>query len=151
MTLRDLAGSEWHGRAELWLDPLGNEAQTSACTLHVEPDRLRYVWQYEGTPHHGTIELDAEGGVFTDSWHSPTPMRCARAAGPAGLFDLLGSYAAGDGPSWGWRLILSLRPPYGGAAESLVLQMTNITPWGEEARAVRMIATRGQRPSSSRA
>jgi hypothetical protein len=33
---------------------------------------------------------------------------------------------------------LVLRPPAG----ELVLQMTNITPWGEEARAVRMTFTR---------
>jgi hypothetical protein len=38
--------------------------------------------------------------------------------------------------------MLSLRPPFAGATESLVLQMTNITPWGEEARAVRMTAAR---------
>ena len=57
------------------------------------------------------------------------------------LFDLLGSYGDG-GPRWGWRMMLSLRPPFEGAPESLVLQMTNIAPWGEEARAVRMVAAR---------
>jgi hypothetical protein len=142
MTLSDLSGSDWHGTAELWLDPLGNEAQTSPCTLRVEADGLRYTWHHEGQPHHGTITLDADGGVFTDSWHSPAPMRCAAARQRVALIDLLGSYAGGEGPPWGWRLIVSLRPPYGGAPESLVLQMTNIPPWGEEARAVRMVSVR---------
>ena len=46
---------------------------------------------------------------------------------------------AGDGPPWGWRTKLSLRAMGG---EGLVLQMTNIAPWGESGRAVRMVATR---------
>lgn len=57
--------------------------------------------------------------------------------GPAG-----NTYSGGEGPPWGWRLIVSLRPSFEGAPESLVLQMTPLTPWGEEARAVRMVATR---------
>lgn len=142
MTLEELVGSDWRGSAELWLDPLGNEVQISACTLRIESSAVRYTWAYEGIPHQGTIALDAEGGTFIDTWHSPTVMRCENAARSTGIIDLLGSYAAGDGPRWGWRLLLAVRPPYGGSPESLVLQMTNIAPWGEEARAVRMIATR---------
>lgn len=142
MTLRELAGSDWRGSAELWPDPLGNEAQTSACTLRIESGALRYTWAYKGTPHQGTIAPDADGGTFIDTWHSPAAMPCEKVTRSTALIDLLGSYAAGDGPRWGWRLVLSLRPPYGGAPESLVLQMTNIAPWGEEARAVRMITTR---------
>ena len=142
MALSDLAGSSWQGTAELWLDPLGNETQTSPCTLQVEPRELRYTWEHDGQPHQGTITLDAEGGVFTDSWHSPAPLRFTAAARPMALFDLLGSYGDGEGPRWGWRMMLSLRPPFAGAPESLVLQMTNIAPWGEEARAVRMVAAR---------
>jgi len=142
MTLNDLARTDWHGTAELWLDPMGNVVHTSDCTLHVTANGIRYEWQYEGAPHQGTIDVNTEGGVFQDSWHSPTPMRCRQVdLGPA-LVDLLGSYGAGEGPEWGWRLMLSLRPPFAGATESLVLQMTNITPWGEEARAVRMTAAR---------
>lgn len=142
MTLNDLAGSHWQGTGELWTDPLGNDVQTSRCSLHVEANTLRYTWQFDGQPQHGSIVLDAEGGVFTDSWHSPAPMRCAPAGQTVGLVDLLGSYGAGDGPPWGWRLLLSLRPAFEGMPESLVLQMTNIAPWGEEARAVRMITQR---------
>jgi hypothetical protein len=42
--------------------------------------------------------------------------------------------AYGPDRDWGWRIGLSLRAPTG----ELVLRMTNIAPWGEEARAVRM-------------
>ena len=49
------------------------------------------------------------------------------------------SYPAGEGPDWGWRLRVCLRTM---GPERLVLQMTNVTPWGEEARAVRMTCER---------
>ena len=42
--------------------------------------------------------------------------------------------------NWGWRINLCFREPTG----ELVLQMTNIAPWGEEARAVRMVCKRTQ-------
>jgi hypothetical protein len=142
MALSDLVGSRWRGTAELWLDPVGNMAHTSECTLSVEPTGLSYSWQHEGKDHRGTIALDAGGGTFTDTFHAPQAMRFGPVSPTTALIDLLGSYDAGEGPPWGWRLIVSLRPPWEGAPESLVLQMTNITPWGEEARAVRMVATR---------
>lgn len=142
MPLTSLAGSHWQGTAELWLDPMGNDAQTSQCSFEVDVSEVRYTWEYEGAPQNGSITLDASGGAFRDSWHNPAPMTCARVAASTALVNLLGSYAAGDGPRWGWRLILSLRPSWEGAPEALVLQMTNITPWGEEARAVRMVSSR---------
>ena len=49
------------------------------------------------------------------------------------LFTVQGTYGAGEGPDWGWRSQLSVRPL---GAGQLVLQMTNIAPWGEETRAV---------------
>lgn len=142
MTLRDLAGTSWQGHSELFLDPLGNDAHMSACTLHVEPDGVRYSWEHEGKRHEGRITVSLAGGAFTDTFHNPTEMQCEVSDRVRGLFDLVGSYPAPEGPPWGWRLMLSLRPPYGGQPEALLLQMTNIAPWGEEARAVRMTAHR---------
>ncbi len=141
MGWQDLAGTAWAGTSELWLDPLGNVAETSPCTVEIASGAVRYTWAFRGAPHQGTITLGGEGGVFTDSFHSPAPMAC-RAVPSWALVDLAGTYAAGDGPPWGWRLTLCLRPPYEGAPETLVLQMTNVAPWGEEMRAVRMVATR---------
>jgi hypothetical protein len=136
MTLRELAGSTWDGQAELWLDPAGDQAQRCACTLRVEADALRYTWSHEGQPHTGRLSLREGGADFTDTFHSPTPLRCAAAPAPRGLVDVLCSYSAG-GEDWGWRITLSLRP-----TGELVLQMTNVTPWGEEGRAVRMVCRR---------
>lgn len=141
MSWQDLAGSTWAGTSELWLDPLGNTSETSPCTVEVAPDAVRYTWAFRGTPHQGTIAIGGEGGVFTDSFHSPVPMVC-RSLPSWALADLAGTYTAGEGPPWGWRLTLSLRPPYDGGPETLVLQMTNVAPWGEETRAVRVLATR---------
>jgi len=136
MTLLDLAGSQWAGQAELWLDPAGDQAQRCPCTVRVETDAVVYAWSYEGKPQAGRLSLREGGADFSDTWHSPTAMRCTGAPAPWCLVDMLGTYAAG-GEDWGWRITLSLRP-----AGELVLQMTNVAPWGEEGRAVRMVCRR---------
>jgi hypothetical protein len=63
-------------------------------------------------------------------------MKCRRLSEARGLFQIQGEY--GPDADWGWRTALSLRTP----TDELVLQMTNIAPWGEEARAVRMTCGR---------
>ncbi|MEZ5290651.1 MAG: hypothetical protein R2745_06185 [Vicinamibacterales bacterium] len=143
MTLGDLAGTSWHGTAALWLDPLGDRAETSPCLLHVEADAVRYTWAWQDTPHEGRITVGPAGGTFTDTFHSRDLMPCAPGPGTWALLDLVGTYGVAPGPPWGWRIFASLRPADGDAPEALVLQMTNIAPWGEETRAVRMIARRG--------
>ena len=102
---------------------------------------------FEGTSWTGTAELwlDPLGdeGVSSDCTISIEKDRVRytwshegkshQGSGAAELFQVAGSY--GPGSEWGWRTGLSFRAPTG----ELVLQMTNIAPWGEEARAVRMI------------
>lgn len=141
MPLSVLAGSRWHGTAELWLDPLGNDAQVSPCTLELDAASVRYTWAFSGAAHHGAIEIERAGGTFTDTFHSPVPMLLRPLASWA-LVDLTGTYSAGEGAPWGWRILVSHRPSLEGAPEAVVLQMTNVAPWGEETRAVRMVATR---------
>ena len=136
MKLSELDGGEWSGTAELWLDPLGNDAIPSGCTLAIEGNRLRYTWQYEGRDQVGSVRVDADGAEFTDTWHQPEVMRCRHLPGAPALFQIQGQY--GPDADWGWRIGLSLRPE----TNELVLQMTNLTPWGEEVRAVRMIGQR---------
>lgn len=135
-TFDQLAQTKWAGIAELWLDPLGDEVVRSECTLWVEPEAVRYAWSYEGKSQQGSFTLREGGADFTDSWHQPEPMACRTVAGGRGLFYVQGEY--GPDSDWGWRTTLSLRAPTG----PLVLQMTNIAPWGEEVRAVRLICTR---------
>ena len=104
--------------------------------MAIDGDVLRYTWSHEGEPHEGSVTLRDAGAHFTDSWHQKEPLPCKRLGEAPGLFQVLGRY--GPDADWGWRIGLSLRAPTG----ELVLQMTNIAPWGEEARAVRMVGSR---------
>ena len=135
-TLSDFQGTHWTGTAELWLDPLGDDAVRSECTISVGSDKVSYTWSHEGTAHEGSLTLTDDGAAFADTFHQPQPMPCVRLAGVGGLFQVLGEY--GPKSEWGWRTSVSVREPAG----ELVLQMTNIAPWGEEVRAVRMICSR---------
>lgn len=138
MPLRALESTRWIGRNELWLDPLGNEVTTCDCSLEIERDLVRYRWSYEGTPHTGTITVRDSGAEFSDSWHSVKPMACAAVPSSWALIDVFGTYAAGEGPRWGWGITVSYRPD----TDELVVQMENVAPWGEHGRAVRMICRR---------
>ena len=131
-SLTEFDGTEWAGQAELWLDPLGDDVTRSECKASVAGNVLRYTWRHGGVDQEGRVELGAGGAEFVDSWHQPEPMACRDVADAGGLFQVQGAY--GPDGDWGWRIALSLRAPTG----ELVLQMTNIAPWGEEARAVRM-------------
>lgn len=137
MTLQELVGSRWTGQGELWLDPLGYEVHRCECEIEIADGAIHYRWSHEGTPHTGKLALRPDGADFTDSFHSSTPMAFVNVANRWGLVDVFGTYPAPDGPAWGWRIILAHRP-----TGELVLQMTNVTPWGEEGRAVRMICKR---------
>lgn len=137
-SLSALDGTRWKGTAELWLDPLGNEAERSDCTVSVHSQVVSYTWSQEEKAHQGCITLHENGADFTDTWHQPEPMKCSRLPDDRGLFQVQGRY--GPESDWGWRIGLSLR-----GTDELVLQMTNIAPWGEEARAVRMICSRDGR------
>jgi len=133
MMLDELKGT-WTGTCELWLDPLGDVALKSACRIEVGDD-IRYAWSHEGTEHRGQLTLTEGGASFTDTFHqNDEAMRCKTVAGSSAALCVEGSYME----TWGWRIGLCLRGPTG----ELVLQMTNIAPWGEEARAVRMVAER---------
>lgn len=136
--LSELEGTSWTGTAELWLDPLGDQAAKSDCTISVERYGLRYTWSHEGESHEGAITLRDGGAGFADTFHQPQEMPCRSLAGVPGLFQVQGDY--GPESEWGWRIGLSLRAP----TDQLVLQMTNIAPWGEEARAVRMTCQRAE-------
>lgn len=66
-----------------------------------------------------------------------TEVHCRPEADGTALVNVRFAYPAPEGPDWGWRIAVCERP-----SGELVLQMTNVTPWGEEARAVRMVFRR---------
>lgn len=135
--MNEFQGSEWHGQAELWLDPAGNAVEMSECTLAIQSGCLAYTWAYAGETQTGSFTFDDDGATWTDSWHQPEAVHCEYLGDAWGLFTVEHAYAAPSSPDWGWRSKLSQRPD-----GTLVLQMTNIAPWGEEGRAVRMVCQR---------
>lgn len=126
--------TRWSGSSELWLDPTGDEAEHSEASLQVGSGGIDYTWSFRGKEQTGRIERDGQGLRWKDSWHQPgfVQLEAVREHGAmmAGEY----SYPAGEGPDWHWRIKLAERPD-----GTRVLQMTNIAPWGEETRAVRMV------------
>lgn len=136
-TISELTGTKWSGRSELWLDQLGDKAHVCECTIEIGQDTIEYQWSHEGKAHQGKIALRPGGAEFTDTFHAPKGMTFEASPRPWALVDVFGTFPAGDGPEWGWRILLSHRP-----TGELVLQMTIVAPWGETGRAVRMTCHR---------
>ena len=93
---------------------------------------------FDEEPHQGVAILGAhlDAGTFetawVDSFHTGTNVMFSTGTSQAPRYSVLGSY--GDrqqGPRWGWRTEVD-QPD----ADSLVITMFNITPQGEESRAV---------------
>ena len=132
--LTKYSDTKWTGLGELWLDTAGDTAETYDCELQVESHGIHYSWLYENKRQKGCFTLNKSGAHWVDSWHQKTPVECLLIPDTWGIFSLTHEYEVPASPNWAWRSILSHRPDH-----SLVLQMTNITSWGEEGRAVRMI------------
>lgn len=144
----DALSGRWTGLNTLWFMP-EDPARESDATATVSRDddgalTIAYTWAYEGTPQRGTLTVHAEpdaGGVaavLSDSWHTGgKPMAFRDDADSDGLVALLGTYAAPPGPDWGWRIVVDAR-----GADAFHMLMDNITPEGEETRAVEARFTR---------
>ncbi|MEM6513976.1 MAG: hypothetical protein AAF660_13265 [Pseudomonadota bacterium] len=128
----------WSGESELWVDPT-SDAETSAATLNVGSDKIGYTWVYKGTDQSGELRWSEETLQWKDSWHQPEGVALTLVTGHGSLFAAEYSYPVGTGPDWHWRIKLAERPD-----GSLVLQMTNIASWGEEAQAVRTVVRRSE-------
>jgi len=67
-----------------------------------------------------------------DSWHmSESVMLCQGTAGPDGSIDVRGTYSAGTGPDWGWRIALGCPEP-----DRVEMVTHNVDPEGQEEVAV---------------
>jgi hypothetical protein len=136
---KPLIGTSWTGTGELWMDPLGNTANTYPCTLNVAAGEVAYTWDFEGKTKQGRFSI-ADGAVrWSDSFHLPDGSACKPVTPSWGMLHVELTYPAPEGPDWGWQIRISQRPD-----GSLVLQMTNVTPWGEDGRAVRMVFTKSE-------
>ncbi len=68
--LTKLAGTNWSGSGELWLDPEGNNADQHECKLIIEVDVIHYSWSYE-TKHYSTDGPEQASVFGTSNYHVP--------------------------------------------------------------------------------
>ena len=129
----------WRGPNRLWLeDPI--VPLCSDGTLEATASSVKYTWSFQGADQHGEIALSGPAGALAaawkDSWHAATGMSLHGLAADGQIL-LYGTYPAGDGPDWGWRIEIDARDP-----EHLVLRMFNVPP---SAAAVPAVDLRGSR------
>lgn len=142
--LAQLVG-DWSGTMRLWLEPgqLTDEQPTAGSVRSILGGRF-VLHEYSGvvgdTPASGLAihgyDLAEQRFVtaWVDSWHNGTAimLSCGDPAAWPGPASVLGSYPDGQGgPRWGWRTLVELP-----GSESLMITHYNITPEGEEAKAV---------------
>lgn len=146
--LRDLVG-DWHGTNKLWVRPGEpmRESETRAAVALVAGSgylSIRYTWSDKGEPQDGELllrlapDLGDTDMVWVDSWHQAPAFMPLRGVERSPEHRVaLGSYAAGSGPPWGWRIAVTAE-----AADRFVLRMYNLTPDGAELLAVEAVYRR---------
>lgn len=134
----------WAGTKRLWLDPRGpgEDSDATARVALVAGDAfvsIAYTWSYGGTAKDGLLLVrrsDPPGpldAVWVDAFHTGGAfMTFAGHLDAAGRESLYGTYAAQDGPPWGWRIAIEEDAPDDGFR----LVMWNVPPGGAEERAV---------------
>lgn len=136
-----MAGS-WEGPTRTWFDPTSSSDE-SQTTAHIELIlggrflRIDYQGTVMGKPHAGEMLLgyEPDEGRFTSAWvdsfHMGSGIMLSTGARrDDGLISVVGSYRAG-GEQWEWRTVF--RPI---DDENLTIEAYNITPDGNEARAI---------------
>lgn len=139
---------QWQGVNRLWLAP-AEPAQESDSTAVLQMAAggqfatLAYTWVYQGQPQEGLLLLGQVHQqqvevVWIDSWHMQDKMMlCVGQVEADGAVWVKGSYAAPPDPDWGWRIALQPISP-----DQFRLVMHNITPAGEEMKAVEVTYAR---------
>jgi hypothetical protein len=134
---------DWHGTNRLWVSPDApiRESETSAKVTLVARETfmmITYTWADHGKPQDGVliIRLAEEPGaldmVWFDSWHTEGKFMTFRREDYSDKqVSAIGSYAAPEGPDWGWRIVLIAGPENG-----FLVRMYNIPPAGIEELAV---------------
>jgi hypothetical protein len=145
----------WKGESRLYLNWLPVKEYASRSTMRVRTVgdgsflHVQYDWRHEGRKHEGLLIVAKATGknkkeqvltaAWVDSWHQrASVMHCKGAADSRDRFHVTGSYSAGDGPDWGWRITLRLR-----RNGELLMEMNNIDPDGKSDLAVRATYQRG--------
>lgn len=140
--LAGMAGA-WEGTTTVWFapgDPVDSSPQSGRIRLVGGGRWLLHEYEgpFEGKPQEGVaiyaVHLDAQACeiAWVDSFHTGTSILSSTAPIKGERFGALSSYADPQGgPPWGWRTQID-QP----GDDELVITMTNITPQGEESKAV---------------
>lgn len=136
-SLIDLAG-EWQSTYRLLLPGEAPHESTSKATLapilNGKFMRLDYSWAYNGTAQEGLLIVGYEAQpalatvAWIDDWHMGEKFMLSHGVlNQDGVLNVVGSFAVGEGPDWGWRTVIMPRGPH-----EWRLEMYNIAPSGEE-------------------
>lgn len=123
-----MISSKHHGRFtgpnRLWFE--GPEPERSQGSMVASATKLAYAWSFRDKGQEGQIELFGLPGAlradWRDTWHAAKGM-ALHGLLEEGVIRLFGTYPAGDGPEWGWRIEIDCRDP-----EHLTLRMFNVAP-----------------------
>ena len=130
----------WTGQSTLWLDPEG-EGDTQPSNVRVSTVArgkalwVDYDWTVDDTSEEGSLLIERDPkqpgyrAAWVDSWHQDRAMMVLT-GDDAEAVDVRGTYQVPGYPEWGWRIRLETD------GERLRLLMWNISPEGNEARAV---------------
>jgi hypothetical protein len=122
----------FRGPNRLWFE--GPEPERSDGTIESAAATVRYTWSFRGAAQQGEMELAGPAGAlrckWKDTWHAADGM-LLHGRLLDGAILLYGTFAAGDGPDYGWRIELDARDP-----EHFTIRMFNIEPGGAETIAV---------------
>lgn len=139
---KQLTGN-WQGKVKTWFEPgkLADESEVSGRFELVQDGnflRHKYQGQIQGKPRSGE-ELIACNGVtkafqvsWIDDFHMNSAILFSQGEAIDGGFSVSGKYYVGeDHPQWSWRTEYRLVND-----NELLITAFNITPEGEEAKAV---------------
>lgn len=140
--LLSLTGT-WEGTTKTWFDPavLADESPCRGTIRRMFDSRFvthEYESAHGGKPLRGfaMMGFNEESKLvevaWIDTFHMSTAMMFSTGAPRPEGFSVLGSYGDGKGgPRWGWRTELRVEGP-----DALILTAYNISPAGEEGRAL---------------
>jgi Protein of unknown function (DUF1579) len=141
---------EWQGTTRVWFEPdkLAEEAPIRGTIKSILDGRFalhEYASTFMGKQQLGLAiygyHLDRERfeTAWVDSGHNGTAIMFSTSERGAAEHSVLGSYGDGNGgPDWGWRTVIE---PI--ANDRLLITAYNVTPDGQESKAVEIDYRRG--------